>query len=73
MVSLLTEVNDLVSSAPVGIFTLDLLAASIFMKGNIPIFPENVSFPCASNLGLACAAKNMTFSILPDASLSELI
>src|SRR4051812_17109763 len=61
LTSLVIEVIGFVSSVPDGLLTLDLFAGNLSTKGNTPIFPDHVSLPSLSNLGLATATKNITF------------
>lgn len=55
------EVNVFVSVVPAGPLTRVLSVGSHVEKKNKLIFPDNISFSCASNLGRAKATKNVIF------------
>jgi len=61
LTSLVMEPIGFVSSVLAGLLTLDLFAGTFSTRGHTPIFPDHVSRPAESNLGLAIATKNMTF------------
>ena len=48
---------------PFGRFFESLMAATLLMKGNMPIFPSNVHCPYRFHLGLATAPKNMALGM----------
>ncbi|KAL6557051.1 hypothetical protein OROHE_006927 [Orobanche hederae] len=59
--ALIAESIDFVSNVPTGLFLLFLFAGTLLMKGNMPIFPSNISCPSLAYIGLATAQRNVTF------------
>ena len=55
--------SDFSSSVPFCLCQLFLFAGDSMTKGQMPIFPSNVTCPSSPYLGLAIATRNITFTM----------
>ena len=58
-----TDTIGLISIDPLNLFFESLTAATLLIKGKIPISPSNVHWPCGLHHGLATAPRNMAFNM----------
>nr|TKV95522.1 hypothetical protein SEVIR_9G368866v2 [Setaria viridis] len=55
---------DFVSKVPLSLLWILLAAGTSFTNAHTPIFPENITIPLASRLGLATTVRSMTLPML---------